>query len=1099
MISTRHIIDNHGASVADYLRRHLSGADAFHFVSAYFSIYGYELLMDELDGIGEVRFLFGDPASIEDLDPGSKDPKSFTVTEKGLTPNHTMMQKYLAKQCAEWVKRDSVAIRSVSQSNFLHGKMYLVGSGGEISSAVVGSSNFTKSGLGGSDHSNLEINLAVSDTAALAELREWFNRLWRDVKRTEDVKQKVLDALGRVGRDHAPEVVYFKTLYELFRKEIEARLSGDESLVATGFYNSQIWNALYEFQKDGAKGAIAKLRQHNGCILADSVGLGKTYTALAVIKHFEQRNERVLVLCPRKLYENWSLYQASIGHPQNPFLQDRFSYTLLAHTDLSRDSGKSGNVDLANFNWGNYDLVVIDESHNFRNSDGQRYKKLLNQIIATGTHTKVLMLSATPVNTSLIDLRNQVYLMTEGREDNFRESLGIGNIGNMMAAAQKHFKEWESNKTGKGHQNKGILLEKLGADFLRLLGGVSIARSRRHIEESYAAEMERIGQFPAHAAPVNTYPPTDLNDTLSYKQLADSIERFKLAVYQPSTYVTDRDRLADLERTRVTHNFNQRDSERFLVGMMRTNFLKRLESSAYSLTLTLKRTIGKIDGLIEKIERYQGRTLNGVELTEVDVMPDDDEDDEEFFVNKGRRPYRLNELDLPRWLTDLRQDQATLTTVRTEVSAITADRDGKLKEIKAAVHQKATNPTSSNDGVPNRKLLVFTTFKDTAIYLYDNLGELACELGVNMAMVAGDETRTTVGSNAFNDILTNFAPIARNRGESREPEVDLLIATDCISEGQNLQDCDTVLNYDIHWNPVRLIQRFGRIDRIGSRNPSVYMHNYWPTNDMDVYLKLESRVQARMALADVAATGSDDPLTIKEAQAGAQFELRFRDEQLLKLREEILDMDELAGGPVMSDFTLDHFLAQLLRYLEKNRDMLEALPHGIYAVTEGGTSTLQPGVVFLLRQQNAASGSSQQRVASPVHPYYIVYIQDNRTIRFGCANARQALGVFEAATSGKVEPITRLCDQFDRLTDFGKTMGHYDRLLNDVISHIKQAHADTQARILKPDGARDARLTPASETPRSAADFELVTWMVVMDGSAEPLQAAAGDTNAPQE
>ena len=1096
MSTSRHIIDNEQETVADHLRRSLEVTEAFDFVSAYFSIYGYELLMDELDGIDRVRFLFGDPASVEDLDPGAKDPKSFTVTEKGLTPNHTMRQKPLAERCAEWVKRDSVAIRSVSQSNFLHGKMYLAGSDGVVSAAVVGSSNFTKSGLGGSDRSNLEINLAVNDTTTLAELREWFDLLWKNAQRTEDVKQKVLDALARVGKDHSPEVVYYKTLYELFRREIEARLSGDEGLIATGFYDSQVWNALYEFQKDGAKGVIAKLRQHNGCILADSVGLGKTYTALAVIKHFEQRNERVLVLCPRKLYENWSLYQASNGHIQNPFPHDRFSYTLLAHSDLSRDSGRSGSVDLANFNWGNYDLVVIDESHNFRNSDGQRYQKLLKEIIAAGTHTKVLMLSATPVNTSLIDLRNQVYLMTEGREDDYRESLGVANIGNMMTAAQRQFKEWESEKKKQGKRDKGALLEKLGADFLRLLGGVSIARSRRHIEESYSAEMERIGRFPAHAAPVNAYPPTDLNGALSYKQLADSIEKFKLSVYQPSNYVTDPDRLAELEQTRKTQNFNQQDSERFLVGMMRTNFLKRLESSAHSLTLTLQRTIGKIDSLVEKIQRHQDRAKDVVELAGVDVIPDDDEDDDEFFVNRGVRPYRLSELDLAGWLDDLREDRATLNGVLDEVAAITPERDGKLKQIRGAIRQKATDPTADNDGSQNRKLLVFTTFKDTALYLYENLSALAEELGINIAMVAGDETRTRTGRNAFNDILTNFAPIARSRGEQGGSDIDLLIATDCISEGQNLQDCDTVLNYDIHWNPVRLIQRFGRIDRIGSRNPSVHMLNYWPTDDMEKYLKLENRVQARMALADIAATGSDDPLSVAE---GAQLELRFRDEQLLKLREEILDMDELADGPVMSDFTLDHFLAQLLRYLEKNRDMLEELPSGIYAATEDRSSAIQPGVVFFLRQQNAASGSSRQRVASPVHPYYIVYVRDNGTIRFGCTNARQALGVFEAASAGKVEPITRLCDQFDRLTDFGKAMGHYDGLLNGVIAHIRQAHSDTQRRNLRPGGARDFRFTSASETPRSAADFELVTWLVVMDETGTLPQTTATDATSPQE
>ena len=691
-ITRHHILDNQQNTVADHLRRQLSKADSFDFVSAYFSIYGYELLMDKLDGIDRVRFLFGDPTSVDDLDPGPKDPKSFTVTEKGLTPNHVMLQKFLAKRCAEWVKRDSVAIRSVSQANFLHGKMYLACSDGVVNNAAVGSSNFTKSGLGGSVRPNLEINLAVNDTATLAELQEWFDLLWKNAQRTEDVKQNVLDALARVGKDHAPEVVYYKTLYELFRREIEARLSGDQNLTATGFYDSQVWNALYEFQKDGAKGVIAKLRQHNGCILADSVGLGKTYTALAVIKHFEQRNERVLVLCPRKLYGNWSLYQASNGHSQNPFPYDRFSYTLLAHSDLSRDSGRSGSVDLANFNWGNYDLVVIDESHNFRNSDGQRYQKLLNEIIAAGIHTKVLMLSATPVNTSLIDLRNQIYLMTEGREDDYRESLGVGNIGNMMAAAQRQFKDWESNRGNQGKRDKGALLEKLGADFLRLLGGVSIARSRRHIEESYAAEMERIGRFPAHSVPVNIYPHTDLRGTLSYKQLADSIGRFKLSVYQPSNYVTDPDRLAELELTRRIQNFNQKDSERFLVGMIRTNFLKRLESSAHSLTLTLQRTIGKIDSLAQKIERNLDRTRDRVELTGIDVMPDDDEDDEEFFVNKGVRPYRLSELDLPSWLDDLHEDRATLNGVLDEVIAITPERDGKLKETMAGDSAEGDRP-----------------------------------------------------------------------------------------------------------------------------------------------------------------------------------------------------------------------------------------------------------------------------------------------------------------------------------------------------------------------------------------------------------------------
>ena len=1069
MMSLPKIIDNRRSTVAERLRRQLKDNGVFDFVSAYFSIYGYELLARELDRLSKVRFLFGDPTSVEDLDPGLRNSKSFEVTEKGLVPNHTLQQKHLAQRCAAWVASDVVAIRSISQTNFLHGKMYLAGSVENVEHGIVGSSNFTKSGLGGSDRPNLEINLETTDAATLAELQEWFESLWQDGRQTEDVKHRVLEALARIGKDHPPELIYYKTLYELFRKEIENRLAGDDVLKSTGFYDSQIWNALYKFQQDGALGVIARLREHNGCILADSVGLGKTYTALAVIKYFEQRNQNVL--CPSKLRGNWSLYQVNKHDTHNPFPQDRFGYALLAHTDLSRKTGNSDGINLESFHWGNFDLVVIDESHNFRNSDGKRYEKLLEEIIKAGAKTKVLMLSATPVNTSLTDLRNQIYLMTEGRDQAFHESLQVGNIGSVMAVAQREFQSWESDRKSGARPSKEGLLERLGSDFLRLLGGLTIARSRRHLEESYADEMERIGQFPHRAAPVNSYPHTDLHGALSYKELADRIEEFKLSVYQPSAYVTDSARLKQLEEIRVRQNFNQRDSERFLVGMMRTNFLKRLESSAHSLTLTLERTINKIDSVVEKIEWFQTQALGEGSLGLDEVLPAEDEDDEEFTVNRGRNPYHLGELDLTLWLSDLKQDRVTLQSMLEQVRSIGPERDGKLREIREAIRHKVTKPSTNNEGRPNRKVLVFTTFKDTALYLYENLESMASELGVNIAMVSGDETQTSLGPNSFNDILTNFAPIARNRGNSDSPEIDLLVATDCISEGQNLQDCDTVLNYDIHWNPVRLIQRFGRIDRIGSRNPAVYMRNFWPTEDMEVYLKLESRVQARMALADATATGTDNLLT----EDGAQLELDFRNEQLMRLREEVLIMDDLDESPSLSDFTLDHFIAQLLRYLERNREELEALPAGVYAVASGGSDLVLPGVIFFLRQRNAGHGSSNQRMASPVHPYYFVYFQDNGTMRYGCAKVGQILGVFEAS-----EPIATLCRQFDSATDQGRDMSHYDQLLKNAIARIGQTHNSAQTRQLQPGGDRSFQFTPLSQAPRNLADFELVTWLVLM-------------------
>ena len=1065
----QHILDNRTRTVADYLRKHLRGSDAFRLVSAYFSIYGYKELADALESVSEVRFLYGDPTSIDDVDPGQAEPRSFDVTEKGLNPRHVLDQRFAAQRCAEWVGCDTVRIRSIAQTNFLHGKLYLTS---PPVRSIVGSSNFTQRGLGASSQPNIEINFASDDLETYAELREWFDRIWADDRLTIDVKQQVLDALARVGREHDPELIYYKTLYELFRADIEARLAQEGRVGDVNLGETAIWNTLYQFQKDGALSVITRLQRHNGCILADSVGLGKTYTALAVIRHFELRNERVLVLCPRKLRENWSLYQAHTGHRGNPFTDDRFAYSLLSHTDLSRDSGDASGVDLTNFNWQNYDLIVIDESHNFRNHEGKRYERLLNEVIGKGAKTKVLMLSATPVNTSLIDLRNQIYLMTENRQDSFRESLGISDIGSLLHRAQTQFKQWETQAPVNGQRDKKALLDSLGSDFYRLLGGVSIARSRRQIEEFYADEIERIGRFPDRDKPKNVYPPTDAQGDLSYRELAERISRFTLSVYRPTSYVVSERAIQQLEEEKKTHNFNQVDREHFLIAMIRTNFLKRLESSAHSLTLTLERTIGKIDALLEKIDRYESR-LHG-EGAQADTLPDDDEDDEEFLINRARHPYSLADLDLYKWKQELRQDKKTLSTAYASVAQITPQRDGKLARIKEQIQHRAANPTTDREGRKNRKLLVFTTFKDTAKYLFDHLRELAASLNLNMAMVSGDTTLTTAGVNKFNNILDNFAPVARGQGDNNTGcDIDLLIATDCISEGQNLQDCDTVLNYDIHWNPIRIIQRFGRIDRIGSRSNAVRMINYWPTTEMEEYLRLQTRVEARMALADAAASGDENPLDNFE---GIQGELNFRARQLKQLLDEDLDLEELDDGVAMSDFTLDQFFTQLLHYLEKNREELEQTPLGAYAVVDAEKDS---GVIWVLRQRNADL-DKRAKVASQVHPYYLAHVRDNGAIRHGCASVRQTLDLFQELSLGKTEAINKLCDKFNRQTDNGRDMAAYNDLLNAAIRDIGQAHGKTQIAGLGLQGSGDFKLPRASATPSSAEDLELVTWLAIL-------------------
>ena len=1085
------IRDNHDrGTVGDFLKANIENDSSLSVVSAYFTIHAFEALKAYLWKIDGLRFLFGEPDFIKNLDARDTDPKAFKIEDEGLHLNKPLQQRPIAQECADWIEK-KVEIKSTQQSNLLHGKMYHIANNGE-EKAIMGSSNFTVQGLGLSQsNSNIELNLEVEDDQDRQDLKAWFDDVWNDDERVEDVKKKVIARLEKLGDDRAPEFIYYKTLYELFRDDLEARMNSEQKLEDTHLYDTKIWDTLYDFQKDGVKSVIARLLRHNGCILADSVGLGKTYTALAVIKFFELRNDRVLVLCPKKLRENWALYPVHYNQRNNPFEEDKFGYSLLSHTDLSRYSGDAGGINLEDFNWSNFDLVVIDESHNFRNDTKpvrddagnvtrhSRYTRLLEEVIKEGSQTKVLMLSATPVNTSLIDLRNQIYLMTGKREETFRESLGIGNIRTLLGQAQREFKAWEDDKDS--GRDKSKLLTKLGADFFRLLGGVSIARSRRHIENFYADEIGRIGEFPEQLRPENHHPPTDLTDALSYKYLADQIEDFSLSVYTPSSYVISEEAKQRLAREKEEFRFNQLDREKFLIGMMQTNFLKRLESSAHSLTETLERTIGKIDDLLEKIDRYEQKQQmpqadNDI-LLDDDILPEDDEDDEEFLVNRARHPYHLEELDCIRWKEDLIKDKGTLTEALESVKAITPQRDGKLKAIKEHIRGKAENAPTNKDGKINRKLLVFTTFKDTAEYLYANLSALAAELDLNVAMVSGDVTRTKSRPNNFNTILTNFAPHARGRADNGDDEIDLLIATDCISEGQNLQDCDTVLNYDIHWNPVRIIQRFGRIDRIGSRNLSVRMINYWPTEDMEVYLRLQSRVEARMALADAAATGTDDPLN-ESAYEQAQMELNFRNQQLVQLREEVLDFDDLSDGVVLSDFTLDYFFTQLLRYLKKNQKELETTPSGVYAVTHDENRPMESGVIFFLRQRNTST-DIQRKAASPIHPFYTVYIRNSSDIRYGCANTRQVLDLFESAAVGKPQSQPELCLQFDTETKNGKNMALYNGLLKAVINHISRAHTTTQTNNMGLDGSRDFELPLESEAPRDASDFELVTWLVI--------------------
>ena len=1088
------IVDNRNRRVGDFLHDNIRAGSNLSIVSAYFTIYAYEALRDVLEKAGRMRFLYGEPTATGTPDPSGDGSKLFRLNEDGgMELQQALAQKPLARSCAAWISQQ-VDIRTISRANFLHGKLYHIAHDTE-SAALAGSSNFTLRGLGLGAAPNVELNLELRSDEDRSALLGWFDELWNDECLTRDAKSEVLAALRRLGQPYSPEFVYYKTLFHVFESWLARHGEREGLLHDVHLYDSEVWKALYEFQKEGATSAINRLLRYNGCIVADSVGLGKTWTALAVIKFFELRNERVLVLCPKRLEDNWVRYTSWAASRNNPFEKDRLNYAVRAHTDLSRYEGWAGAVDLANFNWGAFDLIVIDESHNFRNEGRDRkdeageivrrsrYNRLLEEALKGGVRTKVLMLSATPVNTSLRDLRNQIYLMTEKREAAFRETLGIGDIRSMFGVAQREFQQWELARRTGNKADKAALLERLGADFLTLLDAVTIARSRDHIRRFYPAVTKAIGGFPERAKPDNLHPPTDSKGELSYDDVHQRIGEFRLAVYRPSEYLKD---TSSLEEEKAKLRFDQRDRERWLIGMMRVNLLKRLESAVHSFTLTMGRIIEKMDDLDRRIEAW--RKAGGEDG--VDSRPDEDEEDDEFTVGRGRR-YRFDELDVDRWQQDLHEDRRVLKALFERAKAVTVDRDVKLAELKRVLGKKIAEAPADKDDRPNRKAIVFTTFADTARYIHDNLaGWAQDDLGAHIALVTGgDGNRSSTGQSGFVDILGQFAPKAQ-QAKGVDEEIDILIATDCLSEGQNLQDCDLVVNYDIHWNPVRLMQRFGRIDRLGSRNRRVGMTNFWPTRDLDRYLDLKNRVEARMALADAAATGLDDPLnddppTVDETTEAVQLELAFRDQQLQRMREEILDVEDAEDGLSLNDLTLDDFLADLLHYIQQNREALEAAPMGIHAVVDrvahasptpgGQPEAIRPGAIFCLKR----TGDPSARTPNRLWPYFLVYVRDDGTVRYTFRQAGQCLALFRLLAAGRPQAAAALEDAFDLNTDSGKKMEHYDKLLRSALRNI--AGTFRSAELAGLASQRDAVLTEKPEGSGGAEGFSLVTWLVIME------------------
>ncbi len=1089
------IRDNHTrGKVADFLVEKINAGSYLSVVSAYFTIYAYEALSSELDGIGHLNFLFGEPRFIASLDPDKTDKKSFKIEDEGLELANRLQQKEIARRCAAWI-REKVDIRSVRHANLLHGKLYHIDDG-RREHAILGSSNFTRRGLGLSATPNIELNLIVDGDRDRAELKEWFEHLWADEDLVADVKAEVLRYLEQLYVNHAPEFIYFKTLFHVFERFLSGQADDAQLFDRTAIVDTDIWKALFDFQKDGAKGAIHKINAHNGCILADSVGLGKTYTALAVIKYYELRNLRVLVLCPKKLRDNWTVYLAQNNSELNPFLRDRFGYTVLSHTDLSRETGKVDGIDLAALNWGNFDLIVIDESHNFRNNtkgkrdeDGNiirksRYERLMEDIIQSGVKTKVLLLSATPVNNDLKDLRNQIYFVTEGRDAAFSQTFGIHSIKDTLTTAQKTFMEWAKRA---GEKDASDLMDRLSAGFFTLLDELTIARSRKHIQKYYRSSLAQIGQFPKRKKPESVFSEIDLKGRfLSYDRLNDEINNYQLSLFNPSRYVLPQFK-AQYEARNIL-NFSQENREKFLIGMMKVNFLKRLESSVHSFAITMERTVSKIEDLEKRLRQFQEHRQAEADDVQPDFFAEPEEEDEdlaEAFQVGGKLRFRMEHLDVDAWLKDLATDKQQLSLLAETAQSVDAKRDAKLADLRKIIEHKVKHPSTNADGRENRKIIVFCAFADTAAYLYEEMEAWAREtLNVHIALVSGGAkpNRTTFGHADFTQILINFSPRAKQRAKMKsmpqEVEIDILIATDCISEGQNLQDCDFLVNYDIHWNPVRIIQRFGRIDRIGSPNAAIQLVNFWPTPDLNKYINLKNRVEARMALVDIAATAEDNILQAEDLRELIQEDLRYRDKQLLRLKDEVLDLEDFNESVALNEFTLDDFRMELAAYIEANREKLEEAPFGLYAVVppHAEYQTIKSGAIYCLKQRVEAAGNE---AVNPLQPYFLVYIRDDGEVRYNFTSPKQVLEIFRAVSQGKTEPYADLCELFDAQTKHGEDMSQYSGLLDKAVSAIAAQFGRKSVGNLF--AGRGGKLTDASKQIKHAADFELIAWLVIKD------------------
>lgn len=1076
------LINNVSKTLKDDLSVEIKNGSKLSIAAACFSIYAFQELKNELTNIDELRFIFTSPTFV--TEKAKKEKREFYIprlnrerslygTEFEIKLRNELTQKAIAKECAEWI-REKVTFKSNVSDKSIQGQMVVDNVG------YTPIDGFTTVELGCEKGNSISTTIVKDESLAQTLLRD-FNEIWNDSKVLQEVTDEVIDNITAAYNENSPDFIYFVTLYNIFNEFLEDVSEDVLPNEATGFKESKIWNMLYNFQKDAALAIINKLEKYNGCILADSVGLGKTFTALAVIKYYENRNKSVLVLCPKKLTNNWNTYKDN--YVNNPIASDRLRYDVLYHTDLNRTRGMSNGLDLSRINWGTYDLVVIDESHNFRNGGKiienpdendkeNRYVTLMKKVIRAGVKTKVLMLSATPVNNRFNDLKNQLALAYEGHTDYIDDKLNTTrSIDDIFKNAQRAFNTW--SKWEPEDRTTEKLLQMLDFDFFEVLDSVTIARSRKHIQKYY--DTADIGSFPTRLKPISLRPSlTDLKSAINYNQIFEQLMLLTLTIYTPTHFIlpSKMEKYADLYGdNKVNVGFTQANREQGIRRLTAINLMKRMESSVYSFNLTLNRIEELIENTIEIIDKYDKHSSKNLDLTDIsnlDEYDDDDRNSDDLFSFGKRVKIDLADMDYISWRDSLAKDAEILELLTLMVGDITPEHDSKLQKLLSVINEKIRNPI--NEG--NKKVIIFTAFADTADYLYNNVSKFVKKnFGLNTAMISGSvEGRTTCSKlkSDLNTVLTCFSPISKDKEllmPNDTTEIDVLIATDCISEGQNLQDCDYLINYDIHWNPVRIIQRFGRIDRIGSRNKVIQLVNFWPDVTLDEYINLKAKVETRMKIVDMTATGDDNLLSDEE-----KTDLEYRKAQLKRLQDEVVDIEDMTTGISIMDLGLNEFRLDLLDYIKRHPDIDKA-PFGLSAVAPAGEDT-PAGVIYVLKNRsNSVNIDNQNRL----HPFYMVYISDEGEVICDHLSPKNMLDKMRFLCKGKTEPISELYKQFNKETNNGKNMEQFSRLLGDAISSIIQLKEENDIESLfKPGGT-----SLLANNFKGLNDFELITFLVV--------------------